>query len=484
MHDLPLAAAPMWVYQVPTLIFAFCFGACVGSFLNVLVYRLPAGMGIVSPPSRCPICGAKLKFFTENLPIIGWFYIRGKCRYCGTKVSIQYMLVELFMALLFLGLYVWLFMANRGDGWFQAAAPDWWSLNTAVRTWPALVAWAFLAAGLVAMTMIDARTFTIPNQIPTFITITAFIAYPLQALLPVRIWTIDDWPIPAVGWAPTLASTLGLVGVLIGLILLRTGRLKYSFADYDDYLPEGGQGPLPSTAHFTALELAFILPCLIGFIVGPLTTWWIGVLVAVAIGLAVLLADKLGVRFLEIGEDPDEETVLAHDYPHARREVLREMVFLLPCIIGLVVGFWLGATFFEGPPPRFVQAVGATFTGYIAGGGIVWAIRILGSLAFGKEAMGLGDVHLLAAVGAVLGWVDPLLIFVMAPVSGLLWMVIASGLGGMFKSLRQAMPYGPHLALMAFALVLLRPGIEAAWMAWFPEQMALPQPGFLTTPVP
>ena len=82
---------PLWVYQhVPSLLFVIGVGACVGSFLNVVVYRLPAGMSVISPPSRCPSCGVRLKFFTENLPIIGWFLVRGKCRTCGTKVSPQY----------------------------------------------------------------------------------------------------------------------------------------------------------------------------------------------------------------------------------------------------------------------------------------------------------------------------------------------------------------------------------------------------------
>jgi leader peptidase (prepilin peptidase)/N-methyltransferase len=65
--------------HVPVSIFIFCFGACVGSFLNVVIYRLPAGMSVISPPSRCPTCGAKLKFFHENLPILGYFLVRGKC---------------------------------------------------------------------------------------------------------------------------------------------------------------------------------------------------------------------------------------------------------------------------------------------------------------------------------------------------------------------------------------------------------------------
>ena len=72
----------LFAQWAPTLIggvFVFMFGACVGSFLNVLVWRLPTGQSVVTPPSRCPICGHKLGW-RENLPILGWFILRGAAR--------------------------------------------------------------------------------------------------------------------------------------------------------------------------------------------------------------------------------------------------------------------------------------------------------------------------------------------------------------------------------------------------------------------
>src|SRR5688500_10744153 len=85
-----------WLYlPAPAAVFMFCFGACVGSLLNVVIYRLPQGMSITTPPSRCPTCGATLRFFREILPILGWFFVRGRCRYCGVKISPQYMIIEL-----------------------------------------------------------------------------------------------------------------------------------------------------------------------------------------------------------------------------------------------------------------------------------------------------------------------------------------------------------------------------------------------------
>jgi leader peptidase (prepilin peptidase)/N-methyltransferase len=90
---------------VAPLVIAGLFGACFGSFLNVVIYRLPLGQSIVSPPSRCPRCGYRLKWY-DNLPIFGWLLLGGRCRNCKNPISIQYPLVELITALLFV-LVVW-----------------------------------------------------------------------------------------------------------------------------------------------------------------------------------------------------------------------------------------------------------------------------------------------------------------------------------------------------------------------------------------
>jgi leader peptidase (prepilin peptidase) / N-methyltransferase len=97
MSDIP---------QVVWLVYAAVFGAIVGSFLNVVVYRVPLGQSVVSPPSRCPQCNHRLRWF-DNIPIVGWLLLSGRCRTCQNPISIQYPAVELATALLFL-LVVWL----------------------------------------------------------------------------------------------------------------------------------------------------------------------------------------------------------------------------------------------------------------------------------------------------------------------------------------------------------------------------------------
>ena len=80
-------------------IFLFIFGSCLGSFVNVVIYRLPLNQSIVYPNSRCPKCEVKIKWF-DNLPIISWLFLRGKCRACKTRISYSYPIVELLTGIL------------------------------------------------------------------------------------------------------------------------------------------------------------------------------------------------------------------------------------------------------------------------------------------------------------------------------------------------------------------------------------------------
>ncbi len=85
---------------------AAILGACIGSFLNVVAWRLPRQESLVLPPSHCPRCGTQLQWF-ENVPVVGWLLLRGHCRHCGALISPRYPLVELLSA----GLWVAVTMA-------------------------------------------------------------------------------------------------------------------------------------------------------------------------------------------------------------------------------------------------------------------------------------------------------------------------------------------------------------------------------------
>jgi len=89
--------------MIPSLV--FLLGLIFGSFMNVLIARLPDGLSIITPSSSCPICAAKIKFY-DNIPVLSFVLLRGKCRYCGEKISFRYPLVELVTAFLFLSVFI------------------------------------------------------------------------------------------------------------------------------------------------------------------------------------------------------------------------------------------------------------------------------------------------------------------------------------------------------------------------------------------
>jgi leader peptidase (prepilin peptidase)/N-methyltransferase len=115
------------------------FGAIFGSFLNVCILRLPAEQSVVRPPSRCPKCGYELRW-VDNIPIVSWLLLGGKCRNCRTPISIQYPLIELVTAL------IW--------------AAFTWSLGPSLELARAAVFFTILLG--IAMT--DAREYIIPDE--------------------------------------------------------------------------------------------------------------------------------------------------------------------------------------------------------------------------------------------------------------------------------------------------------------------------------
>lgn len=94
----------LWLRSGYGLTVAGLFGATWGSFANVCVYRIPRGESLVSPPSSCPHCQAQIAWY-DNLPVLSWLWLRGRCRTCSAQISPQYPLIELFVALLAVALF-------------------------------------------------------------------------------------------------------------------------------------------------------------------------------------------------------------------------------------------------------------------------------------------------------------------------------------------------------------------------------------------
>ena len=84
------------------IVYAVLIGLSIGSFLNVCIYRLPAKGSLLRPPSSCPSCGRRLRWF-ENIPVLSYLALRGRCRSCGARISLQYPLVELATAAIWVG---------------------------------------------------------------------------------------------------------------------------------------------------------------------------------------------------------------------------------------------------------------------------------------------------------------------------------------------------------------------------------------------
>lgn len=130
------------------------FGMLIGSFLNVVVYRVPLGKSIVSPPSACGSCGHEVRGY-DNIPVVSWLLLRGKCRDCAAPISVRYPLVELAGAVAF-GLVAWRFLPAvfAADGALPIVA--------AILQ---LVAFLYFAAISLALALIDIDTHRLPNVI-------------------------------------------------------------------------------------------------------------------------------------------------------------------------------------------------------------------------------------------------------------------------------------------------------------------------------
>jgi prepilin signal peptidase PulO-like enzyme (type II secretory pathway) len=103
-----------FAHHTALIAFGMIVGACVGSFLNVCVYRIPRGRSVLHPPSSCPSCGSSIRA-RDNVPVLGWIFLGGACRDCHGRISIRYPLIELATGFLFAAVYLAHLAAERGD---------------------------------------------------------------------------------------------------------------------------------------------------------------------------------------------------------------------------------------------------------------------------------------------------------------------------------------------------------------------------------
>ena len=132
-------------------LYAFIIGACIGSFINVVVYRLPNSLSIIKPRSFCPKCKTKLTW-KENVPLISWLIQKGRCIHCNTSISIRYPLIELITAILFV------VFINSSPSLFI------YSSNVIFNVFSS---WLFLSL-LICIAFIDINCFWIPQGLINF----------------------------------------------------------------------------------------------------------------------------------------------------------------------------------------------------------------------------------------------------------------------------------------------------------------------------
>jgi leader peptidase (prepilin peptidase)/N-methyltransferase len=143
------------------------FGLLIGSFLNVVIARVPDGVSVVRPGSHCPTCERPIAP-RDNLPLVSWLVLRGRARCCGTRISARYPVIEAGTAAAF-------------------AAVTWWSLAAASTAW-VIPAFLYLAAASIALAVIDLDTFRLPFSIVAP-------SYPVAAvLLGAASWSEHDLP--------------------------------------------------------------------------------------------------------------------------------------------------------------------------------------------------------------------------------------------------------------------------------------------------
>ena len=407
----------------PVAIFLlFALGACVGSFLNVVVWRLPrikvppdASLlhelwltlrGLSTPPSHCPKCDTRLSW-RDNIPIFGWLLLGGRCRYCRAPIAKRYPTVELATAMLFAGTYVLLYFADLGPCAPSVTSVNQYGIETTVAGGlnPLRDGWLLwlylpLIGCLLAASLIDFELLIIPIWIPW-----------LLLVIGLSVHGIHDRPGLPGNLIQTPTATLMSVGATVGLILslmmMRVGVLKRSFLEGEPMTKAEQDAVIAGT--------------------GPVVL--------------------------------DYEALPLKDYSPAevRREMRLEVLFLVPpivlaAVLGILamkvnafanVGSTLAST------PHLNGILGALLGAHI-GALVVWATRILGSVGFGREAMGMGDVHLMFGVGAVLGGGMSAVAFFLSPLPALLIHLYL-----VFTDPKRAVPFGPYLSFASIGVIFV-----------------------------
>jgi prepilin signal peptidase PulO-like enzyme (type II secretory pathway) len=368
------------------VIAAFLFGLIIGSFLNVVIHRVPRGESVVFPGSHCTACGSALRAY-DNIPVLSFVLLRGRCRNCRKRISWRYPAVELLTACVFAAV-----MLKTGP------------------TWEALLEMAF-ASAIIALVFIDAIHHLLPNVITYPAIVFALAASVARAAWgqhqvgALEISVIIPALLPV--FSPVKAAVIG--GILLALaapafwLLDRLDLFLYDkYFDWQETDEEDGA---------TAAE----------------------------------------VNNVGEAEKPDDAAESAAERRY-RRTIAASVIF------GLLIGVaWAALCIFVSAkdPQAFDRAYGGlwrAFAGALVGSVPIWWLRAVWFYLRGIEGMGLGDVKLMAIIGAFLGWQGAFEVLLLGSVAGaaigaiLMW----RNKGG----LKTALPFGVCLGAAALIAML------------------------------
>ncbi|MGB2986663.1 MAG: prepilin peptidase [Phycisphaerae bacterium] len=454
------------------LCFFTAMGLCLGSFLNAVIYRLPRNRSLRDPLwSMCPHCQHRIHWY-DNLPVISFILLRGRCRHCGDPISTRYIVVELFMAIVVLMLLDAFCVGQVRSGLSDSpfGLTDRLSYD-----WPILAAHIILFACLLPMSVIDLEHYWVDVRFTNLATIVGFVLHTLWTPKHSAAW-VRPWDTTAVMSLFALIA-LGIVWLL--LICQPDADPEESGESSVDEAspaqPELSQSRRSSSSLAPLSWSAGLIPglMLLAMFLALLfdearatETWRTG-----RVLLPLLLFFMLVVSESTVVRSADREIIEAiYEERHgARRMVLFEFVLLLPAVIAAAVGVWImlsggelsagisdalhasthvpGIAMMRNWSP--LEGLTTAATGYIIAGGVGWAVRIVFTLVFGKEAYGSGDIHLMAATGCVAGW--PVVVLGFFLTCGLAMVGWVAALP--FKRTR-ALPLGPWLALSFLTVVV------------------------------
>jgi len=506
-------------------------GACVGSFGNMLIYRLPRERSLLRPlHSYCPECETPIRWY-DNLPLVSYLVLRGRCRYCRRPIPARYPLIE--------GLCALGFMLIVDAFYVGAVRPDMQSpaafgiTGQVAASWPLLVGHLVMVAALLAIAAMDLEEYYVDVRLTWLIAVVGLTASLANGLGSVRappmslttagvttaaaIGLLVSWSIvqlwrrarPSASRDAAIAGTPGATDEPGAAPSQHSARVGPEVVVAPDEAPteppsefvgtsEVGQVPAddargaaapkeepgePNPAWGCALAvfgLAIILAWAACVSVGGIErAAWLSAPVRLGLGFAVLFVALVGSSIRSRPADRYIVEAIESERSQARRLALGELIFLLPAaLLGIAAWWWLtrggdqqaGQTLarvvaWPGSGAwQPVQGLLWTVLAMLVAGGVGWAVRIFFTLVLGKEALGLGDVHIMWASAAVVGWVIVVLGFFGGAFLAVVGMLLLVG----FKRSR-AIPFGPWLALGVLLAVLARepillrfqPAIEA-----------------------